>query len=254
MPERKLRLVIADDEPIALRGHERLVRSLPDWELVAACSNGDDALSAIVTHAPDVALLDVVMPGRSGLDVVRALPAASRPAIVFATAFDVHAVAAFDLHAVDYLLKPFDAERFAQALARARQRLTERGRAARLDGVLASLPPEPSSFARIAVRVGDRLVLVTLDDLDWCEAADNYVRLHVKGKRMLIRETMQTLERRLDPRRFVRVHRSAIVNLERVVEVRPLFHGDQELVLSDGSRLTLSRTYRSAVLERLGAG
>ncbi len=253
MPERTLRIVIADDEPIALRGHERLVRSLSDWELVAACGNGDDALSAIVTHAPDVALLDVVMPGRSGLEVVRALPAASRPAIIFATAFDAHAVSAFDLHAVDYLLKPFDANRFEKALTRARLRLAEPERASRLDAVIASLDPVASSFSRIAVRVGDRLVLVTLDDLDWCEAADNYVRLHAKGKRMLIRETMQTLERRLDPRRFVRVHRSALVNLSRVVEVRPLFHGDQELLLTDGSRLTLSRTYRSAVLARLGA-
>jgi two-component system, LytTR family, response regulator len=256
MPEKILRIVIADDEPIALRGLRRHLSALSGWELVAECSNGDDALAAIVQHEPDVALLDIMMPGRTGLDVVRSLPADARPAIVFATAYDAHAVAAFDLHAVDYLLKPFDSARFAEALSRTRTRIAERPSRHRnrdLDAALTVLEPTASAGTRLVVRHGDRLLIIPFDDLDWCEAADNYVRLHTQGKRLLIRETMLRLEQRLDRQRFARVHRSTIVNLTRVVEVHPLFHGDQELWLRDGSRLTLSRTYRDGVLARLGA-
>ncbi len=214
----RLRVVYADDEPIARRGIDRLLRASPGVEIVAPCRNGDQALDAIRVHKPDVAFLDVAMPAMSGLDVVaRASRPAQRPAIVFVTAFDRFATEAFDVHAVDYLLKPFDEARFRVALERVRERLGahcgERPPAPDLDALLEALDRQSRFPAQLTVKRGDTIVFIPVGDVDWCEADDNYVRIHAGGKHHLVRETMRGLERQLDPARFARIHRSKpIVN------------------------------------------
>ncbi len=254
MRNRRLHVVVADDEPIARRGLERLVAGESDVGEVHACENGLDALAAIREHAPDVALLDIAMPGMSGVDVVRALGAGARPAIVFVTAFDQYAIDAFDLHAVDYLLKPFDEPRFRTAFQRVRERLHARDTgdaAARLDALLEVLAKRPAAADRLAVKDGHKVVVVPTADIVWCEAQDNYVRIHATTGRHFVRLTLRALVDKLDPRKFARIHRSFVVNLSRVRELRPMPSGDYQALLSDGTKLTLSRSYRDAVLDRM---
>lgn len=272
---KSIRAVVADDEPIARRGLLRLLTKSPNVIVVGEAGDGATALQLIREEKPDVAFLDVQMPGGTGLEVARALTAGERPAIVFVTAFDKFAIDAFDLHAVDYLLKPFDEERFTLALNRVRERLSAQSSREsttknnhsvneRLDAVLAALgvsAPQPSASSlsdeTFVVRDGERLIFVPLAELDWCEAADNYVRLHTKGKKHLIRETMRHIEERLtgagsSSSKFVRIHRSIIVNLARVREIKPAGGGEYSVILADGTRLVLSRGYRDRVLARLG--
>lgn len=276
-----LRVVVADDEPIARRGLLRLLARYPEITVVGEAGDGVTALQIIRDTEPDVAFLDVQMPGGTGIDVARNLSIDERPAIVFVTAFDKFAIDAFDVHAVDYLLKPFDEDRFALALQRVRERIAaaaertaDSGAAIRdrLDALLATLtanaaPGSPTALPAatqapisddtFVVRDGERLIFVPLAELDWCEAADNYVRLHAKGKKHLIRETMRNIEERLTNARgssvrFARIHRSMIVNLSRVREIKPAGGGEYAVMLADGTRLVLSRGYRDRVLGLLG--
>lgn len=249
-----LRVVVADDEPIALRGLRRLLAAMPGVEVVAECGNGREAVAAIQARRPDLAVLDVQMPELDGIGVVQALAPGELPGIVFVTAYDRYAVAAFDLHAIDYVLKPVRADRFRTALARARQRLAAERRdelAGRLGRLLEDLGSARGGSDRFLVRSGKRAYFVPLSDIEWLEAADNYVRLHAGGRHHVIRETMKHLEEWL-PKRFVRVHRSAIVNLDRVGEMRPLPSGDWTLLMTGGATVTLSRGYRAAFEERVG--
>jgi two-component system LytT family response regulator len=253
MSDAPIRVVAADDEPIARRGLERALRAEGGIDLVALCQSGGEVLDAIRTHRPQLALLDIAMPEMSGIEVARALKPAERPAIIFITAFDRFAIDAFDLHAVDYLLKPFDGERLHTAIAHARQRLQNAGASdERLSVLLDAFAARERASVRIAVKQGDRTVIVPVSEIDSCEAADNYVRIYTAGRKYLVRDTMKMVEQQLDPSAFVRIHRSAIVNLVRVRELRPLFHGDYQVILADGVRLTLSRTYRENVLRRVG--
>jgi two-component system LytT family response regulator len=248
-----LRVLIADDEAIARRGLERLLRAEPEIDVVAACGSGDEALEAIQAERPDVAFLDIAMPGLTGVEVARALDPAKRPAIVFVTAFDRFAIDAFDLHAVDYLLKPFDAERFRMALYRVRERLAVRGPAmARLEAVLATFAERRPETDRIAVKDGDRVIFLGVDEIDWCEAEDNYVRIHAGARRHLVRITMRALEAQLG-NGFARIHRSYIVNVSRLRELRPLPSGEYQAVLANGLKLVVSRGYRDAVMGKVGA-
>ncbi len=249
--QKPLRVIIADDEPIARRGLDRMIRAEPGLEVAALCRTGREALDAIVAHTPHIAFLDVAMPMMSGLDVVRELAPAATPAVVFVTAFNRFAVDAFDVHAVDYLLKPFDAERLRIALARARARLNEPHGQARMSDLLELWDQHRRAVDQLTVRHQGRIVLVPVTDIDWVDAEDNYARLNVRGTRLLMRETMRSLELRLAPARFVRIHRSTIVNLTRVLELRPRFHGEYQVILRDGTRLTLSRGYRDALFARL---
>jgi two-component system, LytTR family, response regulator len=245
-----IRALIVDDEPFARAGVRLLLARARDVEVVGECSNGLEAVAAIAETAPDLVFLDVQMPELDGFGVVEAVGAARMPAVIFVTAFDEHAIRAFDVHALDYLLKPLDDERFALALERARARL--RGDGGRdLRAALAALVGQARLDAppleRLAVKSGGRVYFVAVDDVDWVEAADNYVSLHAGRETHLVHGTLGALERRLDPRRFLRVHRSTIVNLARVRELRPLFHGEYEIVLADGTRLTSGRSYRDAL-------
>jgi two-component system LytT family response regulator len=190
---------------------------------------------------PDLLFLDVQMPEMDGFAVLAAVGADAVPAVVFVTAYDEHAVRAFEVHAVDYLLKPFDDERFERALGRAKERVLAGAPDERLDALLRQRSPASS---RILVRKRDKVLVVAVDDIDWIEATDYYATLHVGGAAHLLRETLNDLERQLDPQSFVRVHRSAMVNVARVREIHPLFHGDCALVLADGTRVKLSRSRR----------
>jgi two-component system LytT family response regulator len=238
-----LRTVIVDDEAPARRRIRRLLGAERDVVIAGECGDGDAALALIARARPDLVFLDVQMPERDGFAVVKALPAAALPAILFVTAHDRYALQAFDVHAVDYLLKPFTAERFRTAMARARERIALKTAGDGIASLAASLRAAPY-LARLPVRTGTGTVFVDLSAVDWMDAADNYVRLHVRGRELLVRETVASLVAQLDPARFVRVHRSAIVQIDRVVEIRAETHGDAELELRDGTRIPVSRTWR----------
>ena len=247
---RPIRTLIVDDEPMARASIRVLLAGDPDIELIGECGSGPDALNAIAAHSPELVFLDVQMPRMNGFDVLSAVGDARQFAVVFVTAYDSYAIAAFDVQALDYVLKPFDDHRFHRAVDRAKARI----RHARLDHLASELvqvvsgaapPAEPTApVERIAIREGARTVFVALADIDWIEAADYYVQLHVGAKAYLHREPMRDLEARLDPRRFVRIHRSAIVALDRVAELRPSAHGDHCVRLRDGTELKLSRARR----------
>jgi two-component system LytT family response regulator len=215
-----------------------------------------EAVATLRIVPVDLVLLDVQMPGLDGFGVLRALGSQPCPAVVFVTAFDEFAIRAFEVHAVDYLLKPFAPGRLRQAVERARERRSRPAEPAadpRLDALLRHLEA-PRYDERLVIRDRGRVRVVPLDEVDWLEAADNYVRVHTASGAALLRDTLKALEDRLDPRRFGRAHRSAIVNLARVRHAEPLFNGDYELVLSGGARVTLSRTFSAAFLERLRGG
>jgi len=242
-----LRALIVDDEAPARRRIRRLLGGERDVVIAGECGDGDAALALIARERPDLVFLDVQMPERGGFDVLKALPAAPLPAILFVTAHDRYALRAFDVHAVDYLLKPFTVERFRTALARAREWVSLRTAGTGVASLAASLRAQPAYVSRLSVRTGTGTVFVDVDAVDWMDAADNYVRLHVRGREYLVRDTLASLEAQLDPAVFVRVHRSAIVRIDRVAEMRTETHGDGELRLRDGTRVAVSRTWRSQV-------
>lgn len=253
----KIRTMVVDDEPMA---RERLVGLLgleKDIELIGECADGSQAISAIQQQQPDLVFLDVQMPSCDGFGVIRHVGAEQMPAVVFVTAYDEYAVRAFEVHAIDYLLKPFGRDRFQQTLQHARAHV-ERRRAGELGRRLMSLvqdiKPEPQRMDRLVVKSGGRVFFLRTDELDWVEAAGNYVRLHLATDSHLFRETMNNMESRLDGQRFVRIHRSRIVNTDRIKELQPWFNGEYVVVLHNGTRLTLSRGYREKLQERLGKG
>jgi two-component system LytT family response regulator len=254
---RRLRALVVDDEPL---GRERVTSLLardPAVEVVGACEDGVEAVDAIRTLAPDVVFLDVQMPEMDGFGVVEAVGAERMPPVVFVTAFDHYAVPAFDVNAVDYLLKPVDPERLAGAVQRVRARIdappAELGR--RLEGVLAELrrsqAPAPGPFI---VRTGRRWLPVRPADVDWISAADNYVELHAGGRAHLLRESMSAMESRLDPRTFLRIHRSTIVNLERVRAIEPWGKREYLFILHDGTQLQSGRGFADRVAAFLRGG
>jgi len=260
MPE-PLRVLVVDDEPLARQRVRDLLDRAADVAVVGEAGTGRKAIEAIGTYALDVVFLDVQMPGLSGLDVVREVGPSNMPAVVFVTAFDQHALAAFDVAAVDYLLKPFDDARFAQALARARDavRLREvdslRDRLSALLGGPETPPPAPDKPAyleRIAVEMRGQTKLVAVADLDYITSDGPYAELHAGVETFVLRERMQTLEERLDPARFVRIHRSTIVRIDRVEALLTAAGGDYSVRLTDGTRLRLSRSRREAFVRQLG--
>jgi len=254
-----IRTAIVDDEPLARAALRVVLAADPELEVIGDCI-GVDAPALIERAQAQLVFLDVQMPELDGFGVLDALAPEALPAVVFVTAYDAYAVRAFEVHAVDYVLKPFDDARVLTALARAKQRLARdpgsaepAGSAGAGDPLLALLnhaDRAPGALSRFLVRTRGKIVAVRCDDIDWIEAADYYATLHVGGASHLIRQTMAELEARLDPRRFVRVHRGAIVHLDRIREIHPLFRGDCTLVLADGTQVKLSRT-RRAEFERM---
>ena len=248
-----LRVIIVDDEPPARTRLRRLLKPYADIELIAECSDGAGAVQAIESTRPDLVLLDVQMPELDGFEVLRALDMPRLPAVIFVTAFDKYALRAFEVHALDYVLKPVEADRLGAALDHARRRIVEhRSATAGLADLLRDLKSDGAYLTRIPVRSEAKVRVIDLADVDWLSAADNYVTLHAAGREYLVRDTLAALERRLDPQSFVRVHRSTIARLDRIAELMPDAHGDFIIRLKDGTRLDMSRTYRSTVEARFG--
>jgi len=247
-----VRVVVVDDEPLARESLRLLLEKDAGIALVGEAGNGRDAITLITRLKPDLVFLDIQMPEFTGLEVIGRLPEDVTPAVVFVTAYDQYAVEAFRAEALDYLLKPFDDERFHETLRRARERLKDRewsvlGR--RVAQMLhhGEQMPATEPLQRLVIRSGGRMVFVRVADIDWIEAADNYVSLHVGKKVHLLRETIHEMESRLDNARFVRIHRSTIVNTERIQEIRPQHNGDCSVILRDGTSLRLSRSRREHV-------
>ena len=250
-----IRALIVDDEPPARDLIATLLREESDVEVVGQCSNGRDAVASIKRFSPDLVFLDVQMPGMDGLGVLAELTADRLPLVIFVTAFDQHAMRAFEVHALDYLLKPFEYDRLRQSVQRARAQLAQNPGTAgqtHLISLLEELHNRGQSWNRLAVRDAGRVLFLRPEEIDWIEAEGNYVRLHVGKESHLLRETMNSAEERLALKKFLRVSRSTIVNLERIAEWQPLFHGDSVVILGDGTRLTVSRVYREK-LDRLVA-
>ncbi len=249
------RVLIADDEPLARERLKMLLDGQEGFEIVGECHDGVAAIEAIRRTRPDLVFLDVQMPGATGFDVVAALGTDDLPLFVFVTAFDKYALKAFDVHALDYLLKPFDRDRFLQALARARQQLERPSNGdlrSRLLALVRDLEPAPPRLERFVIKSGGRVFFVRADEIDWIEAAGNYVKLHVGSETHLFRETMNAVEAQLPRETFYRIHRCHIVNIERVKELQPWFNGEYVVFLRTGARLTLSRGYREKLQERIG--
>jgi len=244
-----IRVVIADDEAPAREKLERWVGEQPDMAVVGSAEDGLSAAQCIEQLRPEVVFLDVQMPTLSGLQVAAQLEPSNAPLIVFVTAFDEHAVKAFDLNAVDYLLKPYDLDRFARTVQRVRERLNahESGATAVAVGRARAL-----SCERLLVPDGERLQLIDAASVEWLEADDNYVHVHTAARNYLLRRTLQDLLSQLGEQRFVRIHKSTAVNLDSVASLTPLFKGDYEIHLHNGRILRLSRRYRDALFARMG--
>jgi two-component system, LytTR family, response regulator len=242
-----IRTIIVEDEPLARERLRTLLEGEPDIEIVAECGDGESAVEAIQEQEPQLVFLDVNMPELDGFGVLERVGPEAIPAVVFVTAYDQFAVQAFEAHAIDYILKPFDEDRFRTAVARARHAL--RARASQdIDSRLAALLGDlrrPRHLERLAIKAGGKIVFIRTEEIDWIGAEGNYARLHTGNRSHLLRETMSTLESKLDPDRFLRIHRSTIVNTESIAELEPLFQGDYVVILRDGTRLTSSRGYRS---------
>lgn len=241
-----IRTLLAEDEPLARERIRTLLESEPDIEVVAECGDGRSAVDAIRDKKPDLVFLDVNMPELGGFDVIREVGADAMPPVVFVTAYDHFAVRAFDTHALDYVLKPFDEERFRLAVERARQAVQQNNSEAmdqRLVDLLEGLQ-KPRYLERLAVKSGGKIIFLRTGEVSWIGAEGNYARLHAGKKSYLMRETMTALEKKLDPARFLRIHRSTIVAADAIAELEPLFQGDYVVILRDGTRLTSSRGYR----------
>jgi two-component system, LytTR family, response regulator len=254
---KKIRVLVADDEPLARERLTSLLSTEPDVEVVGQARDGEEAVTAVHDYSPDLVFLDVQMPGMTGFDVIEAVGTDKMPLVIFVTAYDQHALKAFQVRALDYLLKPFDRERFTDALQRARKQIErdetgDLGR--RLLALVKDLRRDQPRSDRLVVKSGGRLFFLRTDEIDWVEAAGNYVRLHVGTSSHLLRETMNAIEGRLDPEKFFRIHRSRIVNMERIQELQPWLNGEYAVLLRTGTRLTLSRGYREKLQERLGKG
>jgi two-component system LytT family response regulator len=255
MSEAKIRAVIVDDELLARKFIRRMLKHEPNWELVGEASNGNEAVETIRTHKPDIVFLDVQMPEMDGFAVLEKVGLGQLPDIVFTTAYESYAIRAFELHALDYLLKPFDQQRFRDAIRHAEERLhfrqQEDGRR-QIGALLERINSKQPYLERFIIKADGRITFLNTCEIDWIEADDKYVHLHTgKGARM-VRQTLTAMEAQLDPARFVRIHRSAMVNVERIKELQPLFNGEYSLHLEDKTKLTLSRTYKDKLFGVLG--
>ena len=244
-----LRVLIVDDEPLARERVRSLLQDEPELEIVGECADGAEAVAGIKKHSPDLLFLDVQMPGMGGFEVLRALDQERLPLVIFVTAYDQHALKAFDVHALDYLLKPFKQARFKQALQRARQAFANHQAGATSKNLLALLnqiqpATAPAHLTRIPVRIGERIIFVKTDAIEYIESAGNYVVVHTGKENHVVRDTLTALEEKLDPKQFLRISRSTLVNLDQIKELQPLFKGEHAVLLRNGKQLTMTRGIR----------
>jgi len=252
----RTRTLIVDDEELARDRLRQLLSEDPEIELVGECADGREAVEAIHKQSPDLIFLDIQMPELNGFEVLEAISTEPMPVIVFVTAHDKFALRAFEVHAVDYLLKPFDRERFGSALRRALQQVKHREDPARAEAqaaVLTEVQTQAKPIDRLAVKSGGRIRILRTADIVWIESAHNYVEIHEDKQSHLLRDTISAIEQKLPPDKFVRISRSTIVNVEKIKELEPLFYGEYTVTLHNGKRLTLSRRYRHK-LPQLGVG
>ncbi len=242
----KIRTLIVDDEELGRDRLQSLLAMQPDVEIIGVCVDGQSAVETIEREQPDLVFLDVQMPGMDGFEVVDNLDTTRMPAVVFVTAHDGHAIRAFEIHALDFLLKPFDQTRFEKALERARGQIQRANGSvidSRLVSLLEELHQERKYPERLIVKSSGRVFFIRTEELDWVEASGNYVKIHTASDAHLLRESMKNMETKLDPKTFVRIHRSAIVNIDRIKELEPWFHGEYVVIMRDGTRLTASRVF-----------
>jgi two-component system, LytTR family, response regulator len=255
MSEAKIRAVIVDDELLARKFIRRMLKHEGDWELVGEASNGREAVETIRTQKPDIVFLDVQMPEMDGFAVLEQVGLGQLPDIVFTTAYESYAIRAFELHALDYLLKPFDQQRFRDAIRHAKERLHSRqqedGRR-QIGALLERINSRQPYLDRLIIKAAGRITFLNTHEIDWIEADDKYVHLHTGKGAQMVRQTLSAMETQLDPARFVRIHRSTMVNIERIKELQPLFNGEYSLHLEDKTKLTLSRTYKEKLFALLG--
>jgi len=250
-----VRVLVVDDEPLAREKIRGMADLDAELRVIGECANGADAIEAIQNLKPDLILLDVQMPEVGGFAVLEALKDESLPPVIFITAYDHYAVRAFEVHALDYLLKPFDRERFQAAMERAKRQIrreSTNGLDERILALLEQLRGPARYSERLVVKTGGRVFFLNTDEIDWIEAEGNYVSIHTGKKAYLLRETISSLEAQLDPKDFVRIHRSAIANINRIKELQPWSHGEYHVILHDGTQLTLSRSYREKLQAALG--
>jgi two-component system LytT family response regulator len=263
--KKKIKTLLVDDEPLARRNLRVLLKDDADVEVVGEARNGTEALDAIREHSPDLVFLDIQMPEMDGFGVLENIEAGQMPVIVFVTAFDRYALRAFEFHALDYLLKPFDDARFEKALRQAKQQVEQRDikdLSHRLIALLAGRdaatttehPAKTDYLTRLLIKSSGRVSFLKTEDVDWIGAEDYYIKLHVGRKNHLLRETMNEMEAKLDPSKFVRVHRSSIVNVDRIRELQQHFNGEYVVVLKDGTELKLSRSRREQLQNMLKTG
>ena len=246
----RIKTLVVDDEPLAREGITTLLQAASDFQVIGLCANGEEAIEAIDAKRPDVVFLDVQMPEIDGFQVLESLDPKRMPTVIFVTAYDQYALRAFDIHAVDYLLKPVDVERFEQALERTRKRLESKrtnGTDKHLKSLLEELKSRDQKLERLVVKTGGKIFFLRTEEIDWIEAAGDYVKIHINTTEHIIRERITELESKLDPSRFLRIHRSTIVNIDRIKEMQPMFYGDYVVILRNGTQLNLSRTYREKI-------
>jgi len=255
MKNAPIRALIADDETLARKFIRRILKDDHDVEIVGECSNGKEAVAMIRKQNPDLVFLDVQMPELDGFAVLESIHTDPLPEIIFATAYEQYAIRAFELHALDYLLKFFDQARFKDAIKHAKERLrSERQKEGRMQisALLESIRNKPRYLDRLVIKAGGRITFLGTHEINWIEADDKYVHLHTGKISPMVRQTLSAMETQLDPKKFRRIHRSSIVNVERIKELQPLFSGEYSILLDDGTKLTLSRNYKDKLFELLG--
>jgi two-component system LytT family response regulator len=255
MKNAPIRALIADDEALARKFIRRMLKDDHDVEIVGECGSGKETVAMIKKQKPDIVFLDVQMPEMDGFAVLESVGIEHLPEIIFATAYEQYAIRAFELHALDYLLKPFDQARFRDAIKHAKERLRsghENEGRTQISALLESIKNKPQYLDRLMIKASGRITFLSIDEINWIEADDKYVHLHAGKITPMIRQTLTAMETQLDPKTFRRVHRSTIVNVKRIKELQPLFSGEHSILLEDGTKLTLSRNYKDKLFELLG--
>lgn len=253
--KKALTALIVDDEPPGRHKIREMLKHESNIEIIGECTNGVEAVEAIQSKKPDLVFLDVQMPELDGFGVIKKIGVNNLPEIIFVTAYDQYALQAFEVHALDYLLKPFDKERFQNALQRAKDHILQRDQndiGQKLLSMLQELKLDQKHSDRLVIKSGGKVFFLKTDEVDWIEAAGNYVRLHAGGESHLLRETMSGIQKKLNPNQFIRIHRSTFVNIEQIKELQPWFHGEYVVILKEGTQLTMSRSYRNNLTDLLG--